>query len=379
MYLTILILPLIGSILAGLFGKKIGVTGSHVVTISCLLVSSILATVAFYEVILCESPVYIFITSWVDSEVLNISWEFLFDSLSVAMLIDSNDMFLSLLLCAKSSSFNFEPFKKKFTEFYPNSQVPTNEFLEWFIGFSEGDGCFVVTKRGEFYFTVTQSTIDVQTLYYIKNNLGLGTIGVESVKKKTHKYSVRDFNSLYLLCLLFNGNMVVPTRSARFIIFLSCFNEKLLKKNLQPIISNSETLLPSLSDCWLSGFADAEGCFSVSLLKTSNRFKIYFILSQKWEVNKYVLEHILSLFPCIGHVVSKSKGSTTDCWELRIGGLKNCNIVFSYFDKFGLKTKKSLSYIRWKEVHSKLALGLHLDSTTRQELIKLASLINKFD
>ena len=33
MYLTILILPLIGAILAGLFGKKIGVTGSHVVTI----------------------------------------------------------------------------------------------------------------------------------------------------------------------------------------------------------------------------------------------------------------------------------------------------------------------------------------------------------
>ena len=96
MYLTILILPLIGSILAGLFGKKIGVTGSHVVTISCLLVSSILATVAFYEVILCESPVYIFITSWVDSEVLNISWEFLFDSLSVAMLIPV--LFISTLV-----------------------------------------------------------------------------------------------------------------------------------------------------------------------------------------------------------------------------------------------------------------------------------------
>jgi NADH-ubiquinone oxidoreductase chain 5 len=96
MYLTILILPLLGSILSGFFGKKIGVTGSHIVTITCLLLSSILSSVAFYEVILCESPVYIYINSWVDSEVLNISWEFLFDSLSVAMLIPV--LFISTLV-----------------------------------------------------------------------------------------------------------------------------------------------------------------------------------------------------------------------------------------------------------------------------------------
>ena len=68
---------------SGLFGKKIGVTGSHIITITCLLLSSILASIAFYEVVLSDSPVYIYITSWVDSEILNISWEFLFDSLSV--------------------------------------------------------------------------------------------------------------------------------------------------------------------------------------------------------------------------------------------------------------------------------------------------------
>ena len=96
MYLTILLLPLIGSILSGLFGKKIGVTGSHIVTISCLLLSSILASIAFYEVIFCESPVYVFITRWVDSELLNISWEFIFDSLSVAMLLPV--LFISTLV-----------------------------------------------------------------------------------------------------------------------------------------------------------------------------------------------------------------------------------------------------------------------------------------
>jgi len=96
MYLTILILPLLGSVISGLFGKKIGVTGSHIITITCLLLSSILASVAFFEVILADSPVYIHVTSWIDSEILNISWEFLFDSLSVAMLIPV--LFISTLV-----------------------------------------------------------------------------------------------------------------------------------------------------------------------------------------------------------------------------------------------------------------------------------------
>ena len=87
MYLSILILPLIGSLLSGLLGRKIGVTGSHFFTTTCLFISSMLASIAFYEVILAESPVSIYITSWVESELLNISWEFLFDSLSVSMLI----------------------------------------------------------------------------------------------------------------------------------------------------------------------------------------------------------------------------------------------------------------------------------------------------
>jgi NADH-ubiquinone oxidoreductase chain 5 len=73
MYLTILILPLIGSILSGLFGRKIGITGSHIITITCLLISSLLSSIAFFEVILSDSPVYIFISNWIDSETLHIS------------------------------------------------------------------------------------------------------------------------------------------------------------------------------------------------------------------------------------------------------------------------------------------------------------------
>jgi NADH-ubiquinone oxidoreductase chain 5 len=59
MYLSILILPLLGSTISGFLGRKIGVTGSHFITCICLIIASLLSTIAFYEVGICGSPVSI--------------------------------------------------------------------------------------------------------------------------------------------------------------------------------------------------------------------------------------------------------------------------------------------------------------------------------
>jgi len=85
MYLSILILPLLGSIVSGLLGRKVGVTGAHLITCTCLILSALLMTVAFYEVGICGSPVYINLVSWVDSEFMSISWELAFDQLTVSL------------------------------------------------------------------------------------------------------------------------------------------------------------------------------------------------------------------------------------------------------------------------------------------------------
>ena len=87
MYLSILILPFLGSLVSGLLGRKLGVTGAHIITCTCLILSSMLATIAFYEVGICEFPVSIYLVNWVDSEFMSISWEFLFDQLTVSMYI----------------------------------------------------------------------------------------------------------------------------------------------------------------------------------------------------------------------------------------------------------------------------------------------------
>jgi NADH-ubiquinone oxidoreductase chain 5 len=59
MYLLIILLPLIGTIMAGLFGGKIGVEGAKQITITCISLTFLLSCLAFYEVALSGSPCYI--------------------------------------------------------------------------------------------------------------------------------------------------------------------------------------------------------------------------------------------------------------------------------------------------------------------------------
>lgn len=87
MYLAIIILPLLGSIASGFFGRKIGVSGAQIITCTAVVTTTILAIVAFFEVGLNNIPVSIEVFRWIDSESLNVSWGFHFDSLTVSMLI----------------------------------------------------------------------------------------------------------------------------------------------------------------------------------------------------------------------------------------------------------------------------------------------------
>jgi hypothetical protein len=87
MYTSIVFLPFLAAILSGLFGRMLGVKGVYFLNIICILIATLLSFVAFYEVILCNSPISVELFNWINSEHLKISWSFYFDELTVAMLI----------------------------------------------------------------------------------------------------------------------------------------------------------------------------------------------------------------------------------------------------------------------------------------------------
>nr|YP_009310490.1 NADH dehydrogenase subunit 5 [Pyramimonas parkeae]AOT98925.1 NADH dehydrogenase subunit 5 [Pyramimonas parkeae] len=87
MYLLLVLLPLIGSLFAGFFGRYLGYRGAGLFSSTCVGLSAIASWIAFYEVGLSGSPCYIKLAPWFHSEFFDASWGFLFDSLSVVMLV----------------------------------------------------------------------------------------------------------------------------------------------------------------------------------------------------------------------------------------------------------------------------------------------------
>jgi NADH-ubiquinone oxidoreductase chain 5 len=59
MYLAIITLPLLGSVVSGFFGRKVGVSGAHIITCTCVIVTTLLAIIAFIEVGFNNIPVSI--------------------------------------------------------------------------------------------------------------------------------------------------------------------------------------------------------------------------------------------------------------------------------------------------------------------------------
>nr|ADT62147.1 NADH dehydrogenase subunit 5 [Isoetes engelmannii] len=144
MYLLIVSLPLLGSSVAGALGRFLGSRGTAIVTTTCVSLSFIFSLIAFSEVALGAGVCYIKIVLWISSEMFDVSWGLLFDSLTVVMLIVV--IFVSSLVHLYSISYMSEdPHSPRFMcylsifTFFMLMLVTGDNFLQLFLGW-EGVG-----------------------------------------------------------------------------------------------------------------------------------------------------------------------------------------------------------------------------------------------
>ena len=67
-------------------------------------------------------------------------------------------------------------------------------FYQWLVGFTDGDGTFSIVRQNEKWsltFKVSQSTYNLRLLYFIKKELGVGSIYIEGNGKYAH-FRIRD-------------------------------------------------------------------------------------------------------------------------------------------------------------------------------------------
>ena len=244
-----------------------------------------------------------------------------------------------------------------------------NLFKWWLIGFAEGDGYFGIDKRGYLTFKITQSTIDCQVLFFIKKSLGFGSVSLQSKTNNTHQYRVRDKKNLIKIINIFNGNFITKAKITQFKSFLEAFNIK-YNTNITYIECNKKV---SLDNAWLSGFTDAEGCFTSSayLSKITNKHivTVRYVISQKND-----LEFSQNLAVLIKGYITYIK--SYDGYNTVVNHSK-LNIIMNYIKKYPLKTKKHISYIRWLKVYELVKDKHHHNLKGIKKIKSLIKLINK--
>jgi NADH-ubiquinone oxidoreductase chain 5 len=210
MYLALIVLPILGSIVSGFFGRKIGVSGSQLITCTCVIITTILAVIAFIEVGLNNIPVTVYLFRWIDAEPLNVSWAFNFDSLTVSMLIPV--LVVSSLVHIYSIGYmGHDPHNQRFFSylslftFMMIILVTANNFLLMFVGWEGVGVCSYLLVS--FWFTriaANQSSISA----FLTNRVGdcFLTIGMFAI---LWSFGNIDYATVFSLSPYYNENILI--------------------------------------------------------------------------------------------------------------------------------------------------------------------------
>ena len=144
MYLLLVFLPLLGFIVTISFGRHLSIKGSVLITCALMLISFFLSLLCFFEVGLSRCPAYIKLFPWIDCELFDASWGFMFDSLTVTMCFVV--ISISTLVHIYSSGYmSHDPHQSRFMSFlslftfFMLMLITSDNFLQLFFGW-EGVG-----------------------------------------------------------------------------------------------------------------------------------------------------------------------------------------------------------------------------------------------
>lgn len=249
-------------------------------------------------------------------------------------------------------------------------------FIIWFIGFVEGDGSFVVSNN-KVYFDLTQHLRDIALLYQIKTTLGFGSVLTRTDgHREVGVYYITGKDNFARLIHLFNGNLVCDFKKQQFKVWLDVYN----KQYSQCEVYKQSVILPSFHNAWLSGFIDAEGCFSarVKKCKTSKAGVNLFVDFSLAHKDKQILSHIKHLL----NILTNSNIVFDRSWNgyrFYLSNKKRLICLINYLKCYKLKTKKNIDFFIWGKIHHLGIIKEHLTPLGLFKIKKLISSIRTYD
>ena len=215
------------------------------------------------------------------------------------------------------------------SKYYENK----DNFYQWLVGFTDGDGSFSIIRVAEgkwtLFFKLTQSTYNLRVLYFIKKQLGVGSVHID-INCNKGDFTIRDRKTIGSIILpIFEKYPLLTTKyfsyqkfkKAYDILENSNFSTKekdnlLLKLQSEQVatnyfspawkvvkneVNNTNEAKSVMSKYWLIGFTEAEGSFYL-VSKDSTRIVHAFEITKK--LDPIVLKAIAHI---LGISVSKKK------------------------------------------------------------------------
>ncbi len=239
MYPAIVLMPLAGALIAGLFGRVLGDRASGILTSALVLAGAALSWYAFYKVGIQGEDAHVTLLSWIGVGDLQASWALRIDTLTAVMLVVVNTV--SALVHVYSIGYMSEDDRQPlfFAElslftFAMLTLVTADNFVQMFFGW-EGVGlasylligfwyhrpsansaaikAFVVNRVGDFGFA-----LGIFAIFYVFRDVNFDTVFAAAREKQALMLPVFGYqeDALTVICLLlFMGAM---GKSAQFLL-----------------------------------------------------------------------------------------------------------------------------------------------------------------
>lgn len=225
-----------------------------------------------------------------------------------------------------------------------------NNFYQWLVGFVDGKGKFIIKKNKKNYeliFKISEYKSNIKILYFIKRNIGYG-----SIKENNNliiSFNISNLNILKNLIIpIFDKYSLLTYKYFEYIKFkkvLEILTNSTLSQDLKNYLilniinNNISPILESknLNKYWLIGFIEAKGNFIIN-----EDYKISFSII--WKEEDKILYKIKKLL----HIPSNIEKIDKDKRRIITSNSRVIGVIIKLL-KNKLKGIKSLEYKLWSK------------------------------
>lgn len=283
-------------------------------------------------------------------------------------------------------------------------------FNEWLVGLTDGDGTFYFAKNKKgvwnFTFKIGQSNYNLRLLFYVKSNIGIGSISIPNYKDKTAEYRVRNIQHIIdYIIPIFDQFPLLTSKYFKYNLFKkailimndSKFNNK-EKDNLisdlksqslpynyiSPVwqvsnnsVSNLKEARKVMTKSWLIGFTEAK-FVSFNLIKNKSNYLTEFSVNS---YDKIIIQSIKLFF----HISSNIE-LINGVYTIKTINQYSILIIIKFFTK-SFKGLNSLNFKLWSKAnnHNNYIERIDYNNTSCQaslqkkniKLLKIYEILNK--